>query len=339
MMMQHVKLLSTCMIHRSNYGAKMCPALFRRNINRQMLKRQPNFIFPLDKRTNSSLSHTLNHTTHTSSSNHTTTTHHQPNQSSSRTLATTSTASTTSEKDLSPCTNHHHHIQHQGKMTVSNCERHPSRKDILTLLTKNDSWAVAKQSQDPSYFEELSKGQSPEFLWIGCADSRVPPNEITQLGPGDMFVTRNIANVVHHSDLSMLSVLQYAVDVLKVKHIIVCGHHKCGGVQAAMSDKQYGLIDNWLRYIKDVYHNNKDQIDALPTSEDKVTKLVELNVAQSVYNLCHTTIVQNAWARGQTLAVHGWVFKLEDGRVLDLDICVNSQSEVMNIYQYSNGKK
>ncbi|KAJ3077150.1 hypothetical protein HDU98_007535 [Podochytrium sp. JEL0797] len=204
----------------------------------------------------------------------------------------------------------------------------PTHIDTLAeLLNNNREWASSMRAANPGLLERLAKQQTPEILWI------VPAEFVCGLGPGDLFVHRNIANVVTHTDLSCLSVIQYAVDVLKVKHIIICGHYQCGGCSSAMSQKQYGLIDNWLRNIKDIYNGNKDRLQGL-TLEEQGNALVELNVAKSVLNVCHTTIVQNAWDRGQELSVHGWVYQLEDGLIQDLKLCVNKKNEVDEIYSY-----
>ncbi|KAJ3188524.1 hypothetical protein HK101_009110 [Irineochytrium annulatum] len=206
--------------------------------------------------------------------------------------------------------------------------------NLLDLLENNRRWADGLRRDNPGLLERLATKQSPEILWIGCSDSRVPAENIVGLGPGDLFVHRNIANVVVHTDLSMLSVLQYAVDVLHVKHIIVCGHYQCGGCAAAMSQRQYGLIDNWLRNIKDVYMMNRSVIEELEDEDLKEDALVELNVAKSVHNICHTTVVQNAWGRGQRLSVHGWSYRLSDGHIRDLELCINNLDEVETIYSY-----
>lgn len=186
------------------------------------------------------------------------------------------------------------------------------------LLLENKAWATEKVGMDPNFFNRLEKVQTPEYLWIGCSDSRVPANEITNTQPGEMFVHRNIANVVDHTDLNMLSVLQYAVEVLKVKHVIVCGHYGCGGVKAAMGNKSYGLIDNWLRNIKDVYWNHRDGLDSIKKEEDRVDRLVEYNVIASARNLVKTSIVQHAWKERQMPVIHGWVYRLSDGILHDL---------------------
>ncbi|KAJ3247848.1 hypothetical protein HDU78_002929 [Chytriomyces hyalinus] len=204
---------------------------------------------------------------------------------------------------------------------------------LSDVLENNLQWSTHIQQTNPGLFEKLSLKQMPEILWIGCSDARVPAESICGLGPGDLFVHRNIANVVVHTDLSMLSVVQYAVDILKVKHIVVCGHYKCGGCMSAMSNKQFGLIDNWLRNIKDIYSANAERLDLLEETE-KGDVLVELNVAKSVWNLCHTTIVQNAWDRGQQLSVHGWVYRLSNGRIEDLQLCITQKDEVNSVYSY-----
>lgn len=183
------------------------------------------------------------------------------------------------------------------------------------------------RENDPGFFERLSCVQNPEYLWIGCSDSRVPANQIIDLPSGEVFVHRNIANVVVHTDLNCLSVIQYAVEVLKVKHIIVCGHYGCGGIRAALEEKEHGLIDNWLRHIRDVIRLNADELDALE-HEDKIRRLCELNVIEQVRNVCNTTIVRNAWQNGAELCIHGWIYNLEDGIIRDLDACVSSLEEI-----------
>lgn len=181
------------------------------------------------------------------------------------------------------------------------------------LLIENKAWAKEKVMDDPDYFNRLVNIQHPEFLWIGCSDSRVPANEITGTAPGEIFVHRNIANMVVHTDLNLLSVLQYAVEVLKVKHIIVCGHYGCGGVKAAMTRHNFGIINKWLRNIKDVYRIHRVEIDSQPTEDEKTDKLIELNVVEQVQNLVKTSIVQQAWKTRQGPDIHGWVYRLSDG--------------------------
>ena len=205
------------------------------------------------------------------------------------------------------------------------------------LLLENQAWAYEMQNRDPDYFSRLGSGQSPEAFWIGCSDSRVPANEIVDLLPGELFVHRNIANVVVHSDMNAMSVLQFAVEVLRVRHIIVTGHYGCGGVRAAMEHDQLGLIDNWLRHIKDVYRVHATELAAIDDRARRADRLCELNVAAQVRNVCHTTIVQNAWTRGQELAVHGWVYGLADGRVTDLDVDVHGRRDIDRIYHMDAG--
>ena len=196
-------------------------------------------------------------------------------------------------------------------------------KKLAHLFEKNRAWAKSITESDPDFFSRLSQQQSPEYLWIGCSDSRVPANQIVDLLPGEVFVHRNIANVVVHTDLNCLSVIQFAVDVLKVKHIIVCGHYGCGGVKAALEDQEHGLIDNWLRHIKDVLRFNRKTFEN-KTHSQKLDLLCELNVKEQVSNICNTTIVQNAWKRGADLSVHGWIYNIENGILKDLETDVTS---------------
>jgi carbonic anhydrase len=200
------------------------------------------------------------------------------------------------------------------------------------LFRNNRSWAENIKAEDPDFFRKLAEQQTPQFLWIGCADSRVPANEIMGLLPGEVFVHRNVANLVIHTDMNCLSVLQYAIEVLKVKHILVTGHYGCGGVQAALQNREFGLIDNWLRHIKDVYRIYEDTLDSLPY-EQKLDRLCELNVAEQVANVCHTTIVQNAWKRGDSLSVHGFIYSIGDGILRDLGVNISSLSELAPIYR------
>ena len=211
-----------------------------------------------------------------------------------------------------------------------------SREEITleNLLQGNKDFVAKTLNEDPDYFNKLSSGQKPPVLWIGCSDSRVPADKITNTMPGDIFVTRNIANVVNHTDMSMLSVLDYSVNVLKIKHIIVCGHYGCGGVAAAHGNKQVGLIDNWLRNIKDVYLFNKAEIDGLP-EDKKVDRLVELNAIHSAKNVMSTSIVQNAWASGQELSVHAWVYSLQTGLINDLSFSYSAADELDSVYKMS----
>jgi carbonic anhydrase len=201
------------------------------------------------------------------------------------------------------------------------------------LFTNNRAWAKRITERDPSFFQALAAQQSPSYLWIGCADSRVPANEIVGLMPGELFVHRNVANVVVHTDLNCLSVVQYAVDVLTVGHVIVCGHYGCGGIRCAMESKQHGLIDNWLRHVKDIYDLHKRQLNLITDPEKREARLVELNVLHQVYNVARTTIVQNAWSRGKKLAIHGWAYRIEDGIVHDLGFRVSSPGEIGTIYK------
>lgn len=206
-------------------------------------------------------------------------------------------------------------------------------KSYASLLQGNRDWVKKQVSQDPEYFTKLAQGQQPEVLWIGCSDSRVPANEVTNTIPGEVFVHRNIANVCVHSDMNMLSVLDYAVNVLKVKHVIVAGHYGCGGVAAALSTKQFGLIDNWLRHIKDVYRVHSHELDRITDHETKVNRLVELNVTEQVYNLCKTTIIQNAWKDRDDLELHGWVIDLKTGLVKDLGITSTGPDNLGYVYE------
>jgi carbonic anhydrase len=206
-------------------------------------------------------------------------------------------------------------------------------KILKNLFEKNKKWASKITEADPDFFARLSKQQNPEYLWIGCSDSRVPANEIVDILPGEMFVHRNIANLVIHTDINCLSVIQYAVDVLKVKHIIICGHYGCGGIKAAMDNCEHGLIDNWLRNIKDVYRYHQDQIDLLESEKEKYDLLCELNVVEQVSNICHTTIVQNAWKSGRELAIHGWIYRIQDGILKDLDVCTTSPEAISETHR------
>ncbi|MEY3056355.1 MAG: hypothetical protein RL548_858 [Bacteroidota bacterium] len=205
-------------------------------------------------------------------------------------------------------------------------------KSIKNLLENNKNWVAKQLAIDPAYFDKLSNSQNPEYLWIGCSDSRVPANQITGTLPGDIFVHRNIANMVVHSDMNMLSVLSYAVEVLKVKHIIVCGHYGCGGVQAAMENKQFGLIDNWLRHIKDVYRYHHKELDAIEDKTQRARRFVEVNVMEQVHDLCKTSIVQNAWKNKQPLHVHGWVYDIHDGIIKDLNVSFTCTKDLHKVY-------
>jgi carbonic anhydrase len=196
-------------------------------------------------------------------------------------------------------------------------------KDLKRLLDQNREWAEAITASDPEFFQTLAKQQTPKFLWIGCADSRVPATQLVGMVPGEMFVHRNVANVVVHTDFNCLSVMQYAVDVLKVDHIIVCGHHGCGGVKAAMDNLQLGLIDNWLRHVQDVIRDHEPELMNITDDTHRLDRLCELNVVEQVLNVASTTIVQNAWQRGQELVVHGWIYGLENGMLRDLGVSID----------------
>ncbi len=201
------------------------------------------------------------------------------------------------------------------------------------LLQQNSDWAQQIKAEDPAFFESLAAQQAPEYLWIGCSDSRVPANQLLGLLPGDIFVHRNIANLVVHTDLNCMSVIQYAVDVLKVKHIIVTGHYGCGGIKTALENSSHGLIDYWLRNIKDTYQKHQARFDKDMSQEQRVDYLCELNVIEQVANVCHTSIVQNAWQRGQELTVHGVVYSIKDGLLKDLNVAVSSADQLDDIYQ------
>ena len=196
-------------------------------------------------------------------------------------------------------------------------------KDLKRLLDQNKAWAESITASDPEFFPTLAKQQSPTFLWIGCSDSRVPATQLVGMMPGEMFVHRNVANVVVHTDFNCLSVIQFAVDVLKVEHIIVCGHHGCGGVKAAMDNAHFGLIDNWLRHVQDVIHGHEALLAKIDDETKRLDRLCELNVIEQVLNVGRTTIVQSAWERGQELVVHGWIYDLEDGLLRDLEVSMD----------------
>ncbi len=201
-------------------------------------------------------------------------------------------------------------------------------RSLSHLFDNNRDWAAEMTRQDPAFFSRLSGQQAPQYLWIGCSDSRVPANQIVGLPPGEMFVHRNIANVVVHSDLNCLSVMQFAVEFLRVQHIIVCGHYGCGGVTAALRGDRLGVVDNWLRHVQDVRWKYHHELDALPNDEARRRRLCELNVTEQVVNAAQTTVVRDAWARGQSLSVHGWVYALEDGLLRDLGLCIAAESEL-----------
>jgi carbonic anhydrase len=201
-------------------------------------------------------------------------------------------------------------------------------RSLSHLFENNRKWAAEMVRQDPEFFRRLSAQQTPQYLWIGCSDSRVPANQIVGMLPGEMFVHRNVANVVVHTDLNCLSAIQFAVDVLRVGHIVVCGHFGCGGVLAALRDEKLGLIDNWLRHVQDVRWKHQAHLEALDNEEHRHDRLCELNVIEQVVNVCQTTVVRDAWARGQSLAVHGWVYDLRDGLLRDLGLGVTATEEL-----------
>ena len=206
-------------------------------------------------------------------------------------------------------------------------------RKLKNLFQNNQEWVQGKLGKDAAYFQKMAEAQDPLYLWIGCSDSRVPANEIVGLEPGELFVHRNVANLCPHTDFNCLSVLEYSVDLLKIEHIIICGHYGCGGVKAAMEDHHLGLVDNWLRNIRDVYARFKDELESIGNPTERFRRLVELNVMQQVLNVCHTTIVQGAWTRGQPLWIHGWVYDLSTGMLKDLDCCVSNIDQVEEIYR------
>jgi carbonic anhydrase len=210
-------------------------------------------------------------------------------------------------------------------------------KGVMRILrecfTSNERWAREQKEKDPAFFSRLSLEQRPELLWIGCSDSRLHPNELIGKAPGDVFVHRNVANIVVHTDANCLSVLQFAVEVLGVSHIIICGHYNCGGIKAAMDSKPLGLIDNWLRHIRDVYMINRAELDAIEDKDQRANRMCELNIAAQVANVCYTTIVQDAWRRGQNLTVHGWICSLTTGLLRDLDLCVERPDQIPDVYR------
>ena len=201
------------------------------------------------------------------------------------------------------------------------------------LFEKNIKWAESIKSEDPEFFMKLSQQQTPSYLWIGCSDSRVPANQIVGLLPGELFVHRNVANLVVHTDLNCLSTIQFAIDVLKVKHIIVCGHYGCSGVLAALRGERFGLIDNWLRHVQDVRQKHETLLSDICDEEQRWDRLCELNVIEQVMNVCRTTIVQDSWDRGQELTVHGWIYKVQDGLLRDLNVCMTRQQELTSVYE------
>jgi carbonic anhydrase len=206
-------------------------------------------------------------------------------------------------------------------------------KALKAIFEKNIQWAGQKLEEDPHFFEKLAEKQNPKYLWIGCSDSRVPANEILSVGLGDLFVYRNVANLFPHTDFSSLSVLEYAIGVLNIEHVIVCGHYGCGGIKASMENTQHGLIDNWLRLIRDISLQEKGELDKISEPIERWNRLVELNVLYQVRNICHTTIVQNAWAKGKKVYIHGWVYNIKSGLLKDLNCCISSLKEVEEIYR------
>lgn len=219
---------------------------------------------------------------------------------------------------------------------MSSNEHQTDQSPLAELLGNNREWSEQIRREDPQFFEKLSRQQNPDYLWIGCSDSRVPANQIVGMLPGELFVHRNVANVVVHTDMNCMSVLQFAVEVLHVKHIIVCGHYGCGGVRAALGNHQLGLIDNWLRHIKDVYFRHREALEPIRDESARVDRLCELNVMAQVYNVCYTTIVQSAWARGQELTVNGWVYGLRDGLVNDLNVSVRGPEDLPGMYRMAS---
>lgn len=201
-------------------------------------------------------------------------------------------------------------------------------KTLPQLFDNNRQWAAKINQSDPAFFQNLVRQQSPDFLWIGCSDSRVPANQIVGLLPGELFVHRNVANLVVHSDMNCLSVIQYAVEVLKIRHIIVCGHYGCGGVRAAMESRPLGLIDNWLSHIRDIYHRRQDELIPIADQEQRINRLCELNVEEQVKNVANTSIVQDAWRNGESLIIHGWIYGISDGLLKDLGFSVSSANEL-----------
>ncbi|MCU0597864.1 MAG: carbonate dehydratase [Desulfobacterales bacterium] len=204
-------------------------------------------------------------------------------------------------------------------------------RTLPQLFENNRQWSARINLSDPGFFQRLVRQQTPDFLWIGCSDSRVPANQIVGLLPGELFVHRNVANLVIHSDMNCLSVIQYAVDVLKIRHIIVCGHYGCGGIRAAMESRPHGLIDNWLGHIRDIYHKRQDELMSIADQELRINRLCELNVEEQVKNVANTSIVQDAWRKGQTLIVHGWIYGISDGLLKDLGFSVSSAYDLKGL--------
>lgn len=206
-------------------------------------------------------------------------------------------------------------------------------RELEKLFENNRAWSQTKQAKDPKAFLKMSERQAPKYLWIGCADSRIPANEILGLQPGELFVHRNVANIVPHTDFNSLSVLQYGIDHLDIEHIIVCGHYGCGGIAAAMENEQFGLVDNWLCNIRDVYFREKKELDRISDKHLKYNRLAELNVLHQVMNVCHTTTVQNAWASNKKVCIHGWIYDISTGLLKDLNCCISSLQQVDTAYR------
>lgn len=204
--------------------------------------------------------------------------------------------------------------------------------DIEKLLEQNRTWSEAMRHRDPGFFSRLTQQQNPDYLWIGCSDSRVPANQIIDLPPGEVFVHRNVGNIIHHNDMNALSVVQFAVDVLKVRHIMIVGHYGCGGIKAAMSGGEYGIVDYWLHSVRELYNRHRNELKELPL-EEQVDRMCELNVEAQVLKLCETKIIQRAWVRGQPLSVHGWVYGIDDGRVTDLECTIEGVEQVPQLYR------
>lgn len=209
-------------------------------------------------------------------------------------------------------------------------------QSLASLFQRNREWAKSMTDRDPEFFSRLVRQQTPQYLWIGCSDARVPANDLIGMAPGELFVHRNIANLVHNIDINLMSVLEYAVNVLKIRNIIVCGHYGCGGVRAAMDRQEFGLIDNWLRKIKDIYAANRDALDRETDPERRLNLLCEINVRQQALNICHTSIVQNAWRSGQELIVHGWIYSIGDGLIKDLGVKIDGPKALEPIYVLSD---
>lgn len=209
-------------------------------------------------------------------------------------------------------------------------------KTLSKLFDNNKLWASLMAENDPEFFKRLSDQQSPKYLWIGCSDSRVPANQITGLDPGEVFVHRNVGNLVIHTDLNCLSVIQYAVEILNVSDIVVCGHYGCGGINAALAGKNLGLIDNWIRNIKDVYQQNIQELQKISDAKKIADRLCELNVIQQVHNVCHSSIIQNYWDKGASLNIHGWIYGLNNGRLKDLDITISSADQLDDVFQFND---